>query len=53
MNKKLPNLFSWFSKPTEEINIIKNQNNLNPNIELIFRDPVSNSPKQFHSSHSL
>ena len=34
MEKKYPNLFSWFSKPAEDVNIVKSRRNFNPSIEL-------------------
>lgn len=34
MEKKHSNLFSWFSKPAEDVNIVKSRNNFNPTIEL-------------------
>ena len=34
MKSKASNLFSWFSKSVEDINIVKSRSNLNPTIEL-------------------
>ena len=34
MKTKASNLFSWFSKSVEDINIVKSRSNLNPTIEL-------------------
>lgn len=34
MEKKHSNLFSWFSKPAEDVNIVKSRSNFNPTIEL-------------------
>ena len=34
MKTNVSNLFSWFSKSVEDINIVKNRSNLNPTIEL-------------------
>lgn len=34
MEKKHSNLFSWFSKPAEDVNIVKSLSNFNPTIEL-------------------
>lgn len=34
MKKEPTNLFSWFSKPMEDVNIVKSPNNFNPSIEL-------------------
>lgn len=34
MKKGHSNLFSWFSKPAEDINIVKSHSNFNPSIEL-------------------
>ena len=34
MKTNVSNLFNWFSKSVEDINIVKNRSNLNPSIEL-------------------
>lgn len=34
MKDKRSNLFSWFSKPIEDVNIVKSRSNFNPSIEL-------------------